>query len=803
MNSRHTIRVLNSPFTGIRVFLAAAFVLLGFPLFARAADGPQSERQITSLDPDWMFHLGDISPSDQVIAAKYGDAQWQRVHLPHDYGLDGKYDEKNARNHGYLSFDVGWYRKHLVIPASDKDRILRLDFDGVFRDAEVWLNGQSLGKHAGGYAPFSFDISKIAHPGQDNILVVRVDPRQFEGWWYEGAGIYRHVRLVSLSPVHVAQWGTYVVSKVIDAEKGAHDQATVTIQTTIQNESSAGAECEVISEILAPDGHSLTTPKTKQTVGGGSQVDVTQPVTVQNPELWSPESPWLYTLRTTILQNGRPVDSTETTFGIRSISFDANKGFFLNGKRVEIQGVACHQDFVATGIAVPDGLQDWRVHQLRQMGCNGWRTAHNPPNEAVLDACDRQGMLVMDENRHLGDSQLPKTPTGTGVSDLSDLATMIRRDRNHPSIILWSMCNEEDLQGTSEAAKIVTAMADVVHKYDHTRPISSAMNGREGEKIFLGHGIADAEEVIGVNYNYKSFDTIHKRHPDKPMFGSEDSNEKTTRGQYANDKAAGMSSCYNLSEKTWLSIETRPYTAGIYVWTGFDYKGEPNPYGWPDVSNNTGLLDCCGFPKDKCYYFQSCWSDKPMVHLMPDSWNWPDKKGKDIRVIAFSNGQRVELFLNGKSLGAKDMPHDAHVEWKVPYEPGQLMAKSYVDDKVIATDEVDTTDAPLRIELQSERKTLSADGEDALVATVAIVDAQGRVVPDADKRIVFHLDGEGRILGVGNGNPADHDSDRGQDRLTFHGRCIAVIQAGSKPGPLHLTATSDGLKPASMELETR
>jgi beta-galactosidase len=803
MNSRHTFHDISSSAIQARVFLAAACIFLGYPFFARAADAPQSEREITSLDPDWRFHLGDISPSDQVIAAKYDDAQWQHVHLPHDYGLDGNYDEKNARNHGYLPFDVGWYRKHFVILPSDKERVLRLDFDGVFRDAQVWLNGQVLGKHAGGYAPFSFDISKVAHFGEDNLLVVRVDPREFEGWWYEGAGIYRHVHLTALAPLHVAQWGAYVISNVPDGEKGADAQADLTLQTTIQNSSSAPADCQVVSQIIGPDGTSLATIKADQNVPAGSDKDVTQQTTIPHPQLWSPQSPQLYVLRTTVLQQSRPVDSTETTFGIRTIVFDANKGFFLNGKRVEIQGVACHQDFVATGIAVPDGLQDWRVAQLKKMGCNGWRTAHNPPNEAVLDACDRQGMLVMDENRHLGDTQLPKTPTGTGVSDLSDLARMIRRDRNHPSIILWSMCNEEDLQGTPEAAKIVSAMADVVHRHDRTRPISSAMNGREGEKIFLGHGIADAEEVIGVNYNYKSFDTIHKRHPDKPMFGSEDSNEKTARGQYANDKAAGMSSAYNLSEKTWLSIETRPFLAGIYVWTGFDYKGEPNPYGWPDVSNNTGLLDCCGFPKDKCYYFQSCWSDKPMVHLMPDSWNWPDKKGKDIRVIAFSNGQRVELFLNGKSLGAKDMPHDAHVEWKVPYEPGQLLAKSYVNDKVIATDEVNTTDAPARIELTSERKTLSADGEDALVATVALVDAQGRVVPDADKRVNFHLDGEGRIVGVGTGNPADHDPDRGEDRMTFHGRCIAVIQAGSHAGPVHLTATAPGLTPASIDVQTK
>jgi beta-galactosidase len=806
MNQRVHVSVLFKTLVSIRATIAVIGLLCCACSTLKSSDSAPAASALRDqrlIDADWLFHLGDIPPADQAIAANYDDAQWQRVHLPHDYALEGKYDEKNARNHGYLPFEVGWYRKHLVIPASDRDKVVRLDFDGVFRDSQVWLNGKLLGKHEGGYTPFSFDISKLARYGEENVIAVRVDPRQFEGWWYEGAGIYRHVHLTALSPLHIAQWGTYVVSKVPGGENGADANADLTIQTTLENNSGAPADCSVMSEIVGPDGASVATIKSGLAVAAGNGQAAVQLVSIPHPQLWSPQSPSLYQLRTTIVQGDRPVDCTVTPFGIRTIVFDANKGFFLNGKHVEIQGVANHQDFVATGIAVPDNLQAWRVSQLKNMGCNGWRTAHNPPNVAVLDACDQQGMLVMDENRHLGDTQLAKTPTGTGFADLSDLATMIKRDRNHPSIILWSMCNEEDLQGTPEAAHIISAMTDVVHRYDRTRPITSAMNGTEGEKIFLGHGIADAENVIGVNYNYKSFDTIHKRHPDKPMFGSEDSNEKTTRGQYANDRAAGMSSSYNLSEKTWLSIETRPFMAGIYVWTGFDYKGEPNPYGWPDVSNNTGLLDACGFPKDKCYYFESCWSDKPMVHLLPDSWNWVDKKDTKIRVIAFSNGQRVELFLNGKSLGAKEMPHDAHVEWEVPFEAGRLMAKSYVNGKVSATDEVDTTGAPARIVLSSDLRMLRANGEDVAVAPVSIVDTEGRVVPDSDNRLTFHLEGDGGILGVGNGNPADRDSDRADNRKAFHGRCIAVIRAGSNPGTLHLTATSPGLPPAEVDIQTR
>ncbi len=507
----------------------------------------------------------------------------------------------------------------------------------------------------------------------------------------------------------------------------------------------------------------------------------------------------MYQLRTTILQDGKAVDSTTTTFGIRTIHYDPDKGFFLNGQHVEIQGTASHQDFAGVGIAVPDSLQAWRVQQLKNVGCNAWRTAHNPPSEALLEACDRMGMMVMDENRHLGDCYSHHSPKGTTAADLSDLATMIQRDRNHPSIIMWSMCNEEGLQGTPEGAAIFSEMMKMVHRYDTTRPITSAMNAGFQAK----RGDADVEDIIGVNYNENALDPIKKRHPDKPMFGSEDTNDKTTRGQYADDRAAAMSSCYNLSDVRWLEVQTRPFMAGSFTWTGFDYKGEPNPYGWPDISNNTGLLDVCGFPKDKGYYFQSCWTDKPMVHLMPSTWNAPAKEGENVRVIAFSNAKQVELFLNGKSMGVKDMPHDGHLEWQVPYEPGQLLAKGLTDGKTVATDDLQTTGAPARIELTTDRTTLLANDQDAVVASVSILDEKGRLVPDASNRVTFQLTGGGRMLGVGNGNPADHDTDKADQRKAFHGHCIVVLQAGAQPASLHLTATSAGLESGSVSLTVR
>jgi beta-galactosidase len=781
-------------------FLIGCAIGLLFCVSASRADEP-SQRQQTRIDADWMFHLGDFPTRDQVIAPAFDDAQWRHVDLPHDYVLEGKYDrgvdDKPYRTHGYLPVEVGWYRKHLVVPEGDRGQILHLDFDGAFRDSEVWLNGQPLGRHPSGYTPFSYDITKIAKAGGENVIVVRVDPREFEGHWYEGGGIYRHVYLTALPPLHVGQWGTCVVSKVPHGEEGSADEANLTIQTTIENASNAVADCEVASEIVAPDGQLFQTIKSPLSVPASGTHDAIQQTVIKLPKLWSLQSPNLYTLRTAILQNGKPIDSVSTPFGIRTISFDANKGFFLNGRHVEIQGVAMHQDLPAVGVAVPDSLQPWRVAKLKEMGCNGWRTAHNPPNEAVLDACDRLGMLVMDENRHLGDAYGHHSPPGTKADDLSDLSTMIRRDRNHPSVIMWSLCNEEGLRGRPEGMKLFDAMTKVVHRYDQTRPITSAINGS-----WITRGVHD-EDLLGVNYHFREYDAFHAGNPDLPMFASEGMNEKTTRGEYVDDATTGMCTSYRLSEDQWLAVANRPFIAGSYLWTGFDYKGEPNPHGWPDISNHTGLMDVCGFPKDKYYYFQSCWSDKPMVHLVPGTWNWPGKEGQEIRVLAFSNAKHVELFLNGKSLGTKEMPHNAHVEWQVPYEPGELSAKAYIDDKTVATDKVETTGTPVRIVLLTDRTALRADQDDSAMVAVSLIDDKGRVVPNADKRITFHLAGGGRILGVGNGNPADHDTDKAEERNTFHGRCIVIVQGGAQSAELKLTATSSGLASADVPITVR
>jgi beta-galactosidase len=795
----------------VRVALGALVALAART--AVAADEALSvaaSRSRVLLDGEWLFHRGEVASREEASSPGFDGQGWSRVRVPHDYVIEGTYvrpaaeadarKARVARSHAYLPLEPAWYRRRLFIPESARGKVLRLDFDGVFRDSEVWLNGKYLGRHPSGYTPFSYDISAIAKPGEENMLVVRVDPRDVEGWWYEGGGIYRHVWLNMLDPLHVAQWGTYVIATVPGGDAGASAEADLTIQTTLENNGAAAAKCDVVSEIIAPDGGVAATIKTKAVEVAPGQRDVTEHVIIPRPRLWSIESPQLYELRTTIVRGGRPVDSSTTTFGIRTIRFNANKGFFLNGKRVVIKGLACHQDFAGVGIAVPDSLQAWRVEQIKKAGANAWRAAHNPPSEALLDACDRLSVLVMDENRHFGDKFAQRPSPDAPASDLSELATMIRRDRNHPSVIMWSMGNEGGkIQGTPEGASIMAAMTQVVHRYDTTRPVTYAMN----TGWLAARGIADTEDILGVNYHPEQYDAIHRRHPDKMMFGSEAMNEKTTRGEYADNSGTGMCSAYHLSDQGWQAVADRPFMAGSFTWTGMDYMGEPNPYGWPDVSNNTGLMDRCGFPKDKFYYFQSCWTERPMVHLVPNSWSWLGREGQSIRVLAFSNARQVELFLNNRSCGVREVPRAGYAEWSVPYTSGRLRAKAMTDGKTVATTELATAGPAARIVLSTDRTTLRADDDDAIVVPVSIFDFDGRVVPDAANRVSFRLAGGGRVLGVGNGNPADHDPEKSENCRAFHGRCIAVVQAGGSPGTMQLTATSPGLDSAEVRIEVR
>jgi beta-galactosidase len=731
---------------------------------------------------------------------------WRKVHLPHDYVVEGTFTPNGDTSHGSLPKPTAWYRRQLTIPAGDCGKSISLEFEGVYRDAMVYLNGRLLGRHESGYTPFRFDISKLAKFGRPNQLAVHVDPRHNEGWFYEGGGIYRHVWLNVESPTHIAQFGTYVRSSVKNVL--TKPSATLSIKTTIDN-SRPGAQ--LISTVIDPNGRQVA-----QVVSPLAGSTINQTATVKSARLWSLEKPKLYRLHSEIRQSGRVIDAVDTPFGIRTIRFDAAKGFFLNEKPVKIKGTCNHQDFAGLGSALPDTMEYWRVRKLKGMGSNAWRMSHNPPNAEVLDACDRLGMLVMDENRHLGDTFSPKSGRGTPYSDMSELDSMILRDRNHPSVIMWSMCNEEPLQNTDEGAAIFAAMRKRVLQLDPTRPVTIAMNSTSDK------GIAAIEDIVGFNYNVWGYDRYHHDHPSVPLYGSETSSEVSTRGVYATNKfesdgrpfegvpAQGYVSEYGgnvpgwatSTEEAWSSLAGRPFMAGGFVWTGFDYKGEPTPFGWPDINSNFGIMDEAGFPKDRYYYYQSVWGDKPVVHVFPH-WNWRGHEGKPIDVWVYSNASRVELLLNGKSLGAKDMPKWGHLEWSVPYAPGALVARGYSGGKLIATDRVETTGAPVALRLRADRTAMAADGEDVIPVEVDVVDAKGRVVPTAGARVTFAVRGAGYVAGVGNGDPSDHDPDKASYRRAFAGKCLVDVGAGDHAGGIVLTATSPGLKAASMTFTAR
>ena len=757
--------------------------------------------------------VGGADPSLPGVS----DAAWRTVHLPHDYVVESVFTPKGDPSHGSLIPTDAWYRKTFILPASDKGKSLWLNFDGAYRDSKVYLNGVLLGEHPCGYTPFNLDISQAAHYGGRNVLAVQTNAQKSEGWWYEGGGIYRHVWLNVADPVHVAPWGTFVSTKMAEpGPDGVASPATVNVKTTVDYPSriDGNGDFTLVSRILDPAGRAVGSATASARITPGTffagKQNVTQQITVAHPALWSIETPQRYTLHTEIRQGPQVIDAMDTPFGIRTIRFDAEKGFFLNGRPVKIKGTCNHQDFAGVGVAMPDSLLLWRVKKLKEMGSNAYRMSHNPPTAEMLDACDTLGMLVMDENRHLGDTENGKASQDTPYADLHEVQSMVLRDRNHPSIIMWSMCNEEGIQNTPHGRDIFAAMKKAVDAVDGTRPVTCAMNGGYESAV----GITSVEDLQGINYNSGSYDGFHKAHPTMPLYGSETSSEVGTRGvytatkfdNYQGDPARGFVSAYDINavpwgqtaEEGWQTIADRPFVAGGYVWTGFDYKGEPTPFGWPDINSNFGIMDQCGFPKDAYYYYQSVWGDKPMVHVLPH-WNWTGKEGQPIDVWAYSNAARVEVLLNGASLGAKDMPRNGHLSWSVPYAPGTLEARGFdASGKVIATDRVETTSAPAGLRLTTDRTALTADGEDLTMVEVDIVDAQGRIVPTADNLVTFSVTGAGHIAGVGNGDPTNHEPDKAVYRHAFNGKCLVIVGAEERAGSISLTAFASGLKSASL-----
>jgi beta-galactosidase len=720
------------------------------------------------MDFGWKFHLGNDWGIGQGLAKAgagygpasmdYGDASWRQVQLPHDWAIELPFDAKADGSHGFKALgsafpqnSVSWYRRTFNLAKEDGNRRVWLEFDGVFRDCTVFVNGWFVGHHDSGYTSFRYDITDVANFGERNLVAVRVDATQTEGWFYEGAGIYRHVWLVKTAPVAIAPDGIFVTSSFANNMPTA--SAKVQVQTELRNAQPAPASVVVEWQVLAPDGKVRAHGKKTTRVSGTATTTLRYDGTVDKPELWSPETPKLYKLVTTVIEGGKTIDRIETAFGIRTVAFDAQKGFLLNGHPYVVRGTCNHQDHAGVGAAMPDQLQDFRIARLKEMGSNAYRTSHNPPTPELLEACDRLGMLVMDENRLLG----------SDAANTDSVESLVKRDRNHPSVFIWSLANEEwSTQGTPAGKRVAAAMQAAIRRLDPTRPLTyAAPVGNEFA------GINEVIEVRGWNYHIgQDADAYHAAHPHQPNLGTEQGSTVGTRGIYANDPVRGYVSAYddnapewaNSAQAWWTFYDARPWLSGGFVWTGFDYRGEPTPYDWPCINSHFGILDTCGFAKDNFWYYRSWWQDTPVLHLLPH-WNWPGKEGQMIDVRALSNCDEVELFLNGQSLGKQAMQRDSQLKWKVKYAPGILSAKGSKAGKVVAEERIETTGAPAAVQLHPGRTEIDANGEDVSIITVAVVDEKGRVVPVANHPISFELEGPGRILGVGNGDPSSHEPD--------------------------------------------
>jgi len=774
-----------------------------------------ANREHLLMDFGWHFHLGDandekadfdfgatsaFAKSGRLFTASrpdFDDHDWRALDLPHDWAVELPFVNDPALiSHGckplgraYPATSIGWYRKSFEIPQTDVGRKLWINLDGVFRDALFALNGYFLGRNMSGYAPVRYDITDVANYGGNNVLVVRVDATENDGWFYEGAGIYRHVWLEKSDPLHIAHGGTYITTETL--RTGA---ANVTIATEVQNESDDLQTCQVVSSILDESGTVVALTRSAPTdIPPWSTVEIKQQLRVPDAKLWSIEEPHLYRLQNTIERAGVAADEMQTMFGIRTFRFDPDTGLYLNGGQVKVKGMCNHQDHAGVGSALPGRLQEFRVRRLKEMGANAYRTSHNPPTPELLRACDRLGMIVLAETR-----MMSSTPEG-----LSQLERMIRRDRNHACIFMWTLGNEENaLQGTDLGERVCRTMKQTAKRLDPSRPVTVAMNGQWGK------GFSRVVDVQGFNYmSAGSMDQFHAAFPKQPAIGTEEASTLSTRGIYVNDADRGYVSAYDLNAPRWGSTAEawwkyyvdRPWVAGAFVWTGFDYRGEPTPYGWPCINSHFGVIDTCGFPKDNFYYYQAQWTDKPVLHILPH-WNWEGKEGTEISVWAYSNCEEVELFLNGMSLGRKPIPPKSHLEWSVNYAPGVLLARAYNGGRVAVEVQNETTGTPAAIRLMSDVEKISADGQDVAIVAVSVVDVQGRVVPTASNNIQFSIEGPGKIIGVGNGDPSCHEPDKGTSRSVFGGLAQVIVQGTKDSGEIVLIAQSDGLTPARLSI---
>ena len=808
-----------------RQWLLAALMVLA--VGAQAATGV---REKTRLSDGWKFCLGHAADKQKDFgcgteyfnyltkansihnegpySVKFDDGTWQNVRVPHDWVTTLPYAREASHSHGYKTVgwrypetSVGWYRNVLHIPAEDEGRRLYLQFDGIFRHAQVWFNGFWMGEEPSGYATQVYDVTEYVNYGGDNLICVRADASLEEGWFYEGAGIYRDVWLIKTSPVCVAPFGTFVYAEM----QQPYNLAVVNINTEVTNNGLKTEQYELEQRILDAEGKEVARVSgNKSKILAKETRKSSQSIKIDNPHLWSTTDPYMYKVETTVKVNGEVTDIYETTTGLRHILFDTEQGFLLNGEPLKLKGVNMHQDHAGVGAAIPEALMAWRIKELKKMGCNAYRSSHNPMTPALLDICDREGILVIDENRL------------TGVNDehLRLLEKMIRRDRNHPSVILWSCGNEEwGMENTIQGTRIAAAMCEHARLLDPTRPSTIANAG--GREMIKGL------DVVGFNYILQNdVDNRKKENPMWKIVGTEETTGCGTRGVYFDSAdAPGHMRSMNLSadtdgtenriERGWRFYAERPWAAGCFFWTGFDYRGEPNPLSYPAHDSEFGVMDYCGFWKDEAWYLKSWWTDDPTLHIFPH-WNLQGHEGEEIELWAYSNCDEVELTVNGKKLGRQKMPRNGHLKWKTVYQPGRVEAIGYKNGRRILTETVETTKAAAKVVVKADRQQIVADGQDVAVVNIEICDQKGRFVPNACPELTFSLEGDASIIGCGNGDPSYLGSDHPDKQPchtfsipAFNGRAQVLIQSGQQPSAVTLKCTAEGLKYGLLTITAR
>ena len=824
-------------------------------------------------DPDKRYPKpdGNYGADIPCVNPSFDDSNWKQIDLPQDFAIEGPFiPPGRAGSDGATGrlpyFGVAWYRKHLTIPAADAGKQFYLDLDGAMSYAAVWCNGRIVGGWPYGYSSWRVDLTPMIKPGADNVLAIRLDNPANSSRWYPGGGIYRNVWLTKTSPIHVSQWGTYITTPEVSATS-----ATVSIKTDNENSSKNDVSIKLTTAIYPLDATgqiNRSTPPVASSdadvsIKAGDKTTTLQTLPVPNPKLWSPKTPALYAALTTLTQDGKVVDTYETHFGIRTIKYDPAAGLFVNGEHFKLNGVCDHHDFGALGTAVNYRALQRQLEMLRGMGCNALRTSHNPPAPELLDFADQMGFLVLDEAFDTwGQNKRPNDYGGGNLFNVwheQDMRAFIRRDRNHPSVVLWSIGNEIDEQNQGSNSVIAKELAGIVHSEDPTRPITAACNDFNA----MNNGFSTLLDAMGFNYKPDNYIRFHQLYPNEFFFSTESASTISSRGEYffpvtsspfgtvngrgrggtpafnsQDDKTHQMSS-YDLYYPGWATSPDHEFfgqdhsqaVAGEFVWTGFDYIGEPTPWGNgndPSRSSYFGIIDLAGFPKDRFYLYQAHWRpDYPMAHIVPQNWNWPEftadpkanppRPAQTIPVHVYTSGDQAELFLNGRSLGQKKKIFDApnnprldgqpayRIRWdNVPYEPGELKVVAYKNGKVWATDMVKTAGEAKQIKLQPDRATIAGDGHDISYVTLRVVDKKGIVAPRANNLIHFTVSGPGEIVATDNGDATDLTAFPSHDRKAFNGLAMVIVKAKrGERGTITVTATAEGLKTARTKIELK